>query len=147
MSEIIKKQEFFSKKLLSINYDDNNYLSLLADLRNQEEKLNNNNIQISLIQGIIKNLENTKAQYEKLSLNLKENQNTITKLETKQKDMVFFSQALENSQEHLRKVLVDNINRTLEVIWPKVYPYGLSFSRLKAENDYVLEVLTLGKNG
>ena len=146
LSEIIKKQEFFSKKLLSMNYDDNNYLSLLADLRNQEEKLNNNNVQISLIQGIIKNLENTKAQYEKLSLNLKENQNTITKLETKQKDMVFFSQALENSQEHLRKVLVDNINKTLEVIWPKVYPYGDYLSaRLKAENDYVLEVLTLGK--
>lgn len=144
--EIINKQEILSKKLSALNYDDNIYLSLLADLKNQEEKLNNNNVQISLIQGILKNLENTKAQFEKLSLDLKDKQTSVTKLETKQKDMTFFSQALENSQEHLRKVLVDNINKTLEVIWPKIYPYGDYLSaRLRAENDYVLEVLTLGK--
>ena len=143
---IIEKQDFFSKKLSSISYDDNNYLSLLADLKNQEEKLSNNNVQISLIQGIIKNLENTKTQYERLYLQLQEKQNVITKLEIKKKDMTFFTAALENSQEHLRKVLVDNINQTLEVIWPKVYPYGDYLSaRLRAENDYVLEVLTLGK--
>lgn len=144
--EIINKQEILSKKLSALKYDDNNYLSLLADLKNQEEKLNNNNVQISLIQGILKNLENTKAQFEKLSLDLKDKQSLVTKLETKQKDMTFFSQALENSQEHLRKVLVDNINKTLEVIWPKIYPYGDYLSaRLRAENDYILEVLTLGK--
>lgn len=146
LSGIIEKQDFFYKKLSSVSYDDNNYLSLLADLKNQEEKLNNNTTQISLIQGIIKNLESTKAQYEKLSLLLQEKQSAITKLETKQKDMTFFTAALENSQEHLRKVLVDNINQTLEVIWPKVYPYGDYLSaRLRAENDYVLEVLTLQK--
>lgn len=143
---IIEKQDFFSKKLSSISYDDNNYLSLLADLKNQEEKLNNNNVQMSLIQGIIKNLESTKSQYERLFLQLQEKQSAITKLETKQKDMTFFITALENSQEHLRKVLVDNINQTLEIIWPKVYPYGDYLSaRLRAENDYVLEVLTLQK--
>jgi DNA repair protein SbcC/Rad50 len=146
LSGIIEKQDFFSKKLSNISYDDNNYLSLLADLINQEEKLNNNAVQISLIQGIIKNLESTKAQYEKLSLQLQEKQAIITKLETKQKDMTFFVAALENSQEHLRRVLVDNINQTLEIIWPKVYPYGDYLSaRLRAENDYVLEVLTLQK--
>lgn len=146
LSGIIEKQDFFSKKLSNISYDDNNYLYLLADLINQEEKLNNNAVQISLIQGIIKNLESTKAQYEKLSLQFQEKQAIITKLETKQKDMTFFVAALENSQEHLRRVLVDNINQTLEIIWPKVYPYGDYLSaRLRAENDYVLEVLTLQK--
>ena len=143
LDEIIEKKEIFSKKLSSISYDDNNYLSLLADLKNQEEKLNNNAVQMSLIKGIIQNLESTKTQFEKLYLQLQEKQSIVTKLEIKQKDMVFFSQALENSQEHLRKVLVDNINQTLEIIWPKVYPYGDYLSaRLRSEKDYVLEVQT-----
>ncbi len=47
----------------------------------------------------------------------------------------------------LRKVLIDNINQALSIIWPKVYPYKDYLSaRLNADNDYILEVLTLKNN-
>ncbi|MFA5745252.1 MAG: SMC family ATPase [archaeon] len=144
--EVLVSQQQLFQKLSVISYDENKYISLLTDNKSQEENIRNNDSQISLIQERIKDLEKVKEQHNQLSKQLLEKEQSIANLETKQKDMTFFGVALENSQEHLRKVLVDNINQTLDIIWPKVYPYGDYLSaRLKAENDYVLEVLTLQK--
>ncbi len=144
--EVLENQKQLLTNLSSLAYDENKYFSLLTDYKSKEEKVKSNNIQISLIQKIIDDLNKTISFHNQLSSQLQEKQSSITKLETKQKDMTFFTLALENSQEHLRKVLVGNINQTLEIIWPKIYPYGDYVSaRLKAENDYVLEVETLQK--
>lgn len=142
-SEILESKNQLLEKLKTLTYDENIYLSLLTNYKAQEEREKSNASQILSIQERLKDLEKIVLQYDDLFNKLKDKENSKEKLETKQKDLNYFGLALENSQEHLRKVLVDNINQTLEVIWPKVYPYGDYLSaRLRSENDYVLEVQT-----
>ncbi len=147
---ISKKKEFEEKvsslktSLSNISYKEEDYLNLLAENKNIEvnfislkDSLNTSLKSLDSLNKQISSLESLDKQKEEVSSSLKN-------ISTKKQDLSYFLKAIDNSQLQLRKVLIDNINQALTIIWPKVYPYKDYLSaRLNADNDYILEVLTL----
>ncbi|HOW29212.1 MAG TPA: SMC family ATPase [archaeon] len=145
--EIESKLDSLNRAILDLNYSEENYLILYTDYKNLETKFEYLKSQEENLKKQEENLKGNVERYTKL----KEDENKIKiKLDNLDKhlqNVSYFTLAAESSQNNLRTVLVNNINKTLELIWPKVYPYTDYISaRLKAENDYVLEVQTLDNN-
>jgi DNA repair protein SbcC/Rad50 len=140
---LIEAQTNLKKQLDLINYNEEDYLNLLAEYKNIDSNFNSlkESFKINNI-----SLENTKKQinnYNLLNKQKEEITNSLLKINTKKQDISYFLKAIDVSQMQLRKVLIDNINQALLIIWPKVYPYKDYLSaRLNANNDYILEVLT-----
>ena len=147
IKELSAKLVLQKEELSKINFSQEEYLNLLTDYKGLE----NNFLQIkesltnykSLKETLKKQLDN----YSVLSKQKEEVNLSFTKINRKKQDLSYFLKAIDNSQLQLRKVLIDNINQALSIIWPKVYPYKDYLSaRLNADNDYILEVLTLKNN-
>lgn len=157
--EILKKEEFLenksnleklkienedvTEKITSLNYNEDKYISFLTEYKGLDnslaslkdkkkyfsESLDSLNKQIEIVFKIEKQLKSLKEKHSTLSL--------------KKQDLSYFLKSIENTQLQLRKVLINDVNNVLSVIWPKVYPYKDYLSaRLNAKNDYILEVLT-----
>jgi DNA repair exonuclease SbcCD ATPase subunit len=144
LKEYQEKTSFLKQELLKINFSQEEYLDFLAEFKNLESSFSQ--IKESLVN--FKNLQETiKKQINNLTVLDKQKQEisvNFKKINNKKQDLSYFIKAIDNSQLQLRKVLIDNINQALTIIWPKVYPYKDYLSaRLNADNDYILEVLTL----
>ena len=142
--EVVLKINSFTKGLENINFNEDTYISLLSEFKNTESKFLNLNDKKDLFSKILldvnKNISTHSILYSQKQKLIK----TISSLELKKTDLSYFSKSLEISQHQLRKVLIDNINQALNIIWPKVYPYNdYKSARLQANNDYILEVLSL----
>jgi len=141
--EIVSKLEEINSKIKSLDFSEEKYLSIFTDFKNIELKSTHLHSQKITLDKQEQNLKQTIEKYQKLKSEETTLQSKVETQERNTQDVSYFTTAIESSQNQLRKVLVDNINKTLELIWPKVYPYGDYLSaRLRAENDYVLEVQT-----
>lgn len=158
--QIEQQQQFLEKKeieenlnslesiVLALNFSEKEYIIFLTTYNNLENELKHTN-------SLKLNLETQQNTFLKIieqfsQLQKEESKNLlkINHLKTQILNVSYFTASIEISQNQLRKVLVDNINKTLELIWPKIYTYGdyisarLNTTNLKGKNDYVLEVLT-----
>jgi len=115
------------------------YLTLENEMKSLTERINSSN-------SLLDNLEKQIANYSKLESQRKDLEITKENYLIKKQDLSNFIKSIEVSQHQLRKVLIDNINDALSIIWPKVYPYKDYLSaRLRSDNDYILEVQTKSK--
>jgi len=129
--------------ILALEYSEDKFLLLLTDYKTIETKINHLISQKENIEKQEQILKSNCELYNKLKSQEQKIKEQLEHLETHTQNVSYFITALESSQYQLRKVLVDDINKSLELIWTKIYPYGDYVSaRLKAENDYVLEVQT-----
>lgn len=144
--KLLEKKEIFTKDLFLLKYDEEKYTSIIKELGSLDSKLEGLKTQKENLSKNISLLEKNKKSYLSL-VNQKEKQEEILqKLNQHYTDLSHFITAIASSQEQLRKVLVDNINKILSVIWLKIYPYNDYLSaRLRVDSDYVLEVLTTQK--
>lgn len=141
--EIEIKLENINSEITNLNFSEEKYMSIFTEYKNIEMKNSYLQTQKQTLEKQEQNLKITIERYEKLKSDGTSLKSQLEKTDTNIQDVSYFTTAIESSQNQLRKVLVDNINKTLELIWPKVYPYGDYLSaRLRAENDYVLEVQT-----
>ncbi|MDD3178039.1 MAG: SMC family ATPase [Candidatus ainarchaeum sp.] len=143
--------EKFKKDLENINllfskncFDENEYISLNSKIMSQDLIFKENVKQINLYKDLLSSITKEKNIYDSLIFKQKQSFDQKYELELKLQDISHFLKSLENSQFQLRKVLIDNINSVLNIIWPKIYAYKDFISaRLRSENDYILEVKTL----
>lgn len=144
--KLLEKKEIFTKDLSLLKFDEEKYTSIIKELGSLDSKLEGLKTQKENLSKNISLLEKNKKSYLSL-VNQKEKQEEILqKLNQHYTDLSHFITAIASSQEQLRKVLVDNINKILSVIWLKIYPYNDYLSaRLRVDSDYVLEVLTTQK--
>ena len=136
----------FTLKLKDLSYNEEEYIKTSSSFYNIESSLKSIAIQISQNNFLLDSLDIQIKNYEKLNAEkiiLEEKEKSFL---IKKQDLSYFTKSLEVSQHQLRKVLIDNINDALNIIWPKVYPYKDYVSaRLRSENDYILEVQTKNK--
>jgi len=141
--EIKEQQSTLQKAISELNYSEEKYLSVFTEYKNLETKTNYLKSQKENLSKQEQNIKANLLRYNKLKEEENKQKDLLERLERNTLDVSYFTKALENSQNQLRTVLVNNINQTLDLIWPKVYPYGDYVSaRLKAESDYILEVQT-----
>ncbi|MCK9292999.1 MAG: SMC family ATPase [archaeon] len=142
--EVTFKINNFSQSLKDLNFNEDTYISLLSEFKNTESKFLNLNDKKELFSNILLDVNKNINTYFLLDSQKQKLTKTISALELKKTDLSYFSKSLEVSQHQLRKVLIDNINQALNIIWPKVYAYNdYKSARLQANNDYILEVLSL----
>ncbi len=136
----------FTLKLKDLFYNEEEYIKTSSSFYNIESSLKSIATQISQNNLLLDSLDIQIKNYEKLNAEkivLEEKEKSFL---IKKQDLSYFTKSLEVSQHQLRKVLIDNINDALNIIWPKVYPYKDYVSaRLRSENDYILEVQTKNK--
>lgn len=130
-----------TSSLNNLSYSEEQYLSIATDYKGISERTATLNSQILMFKKQENGLATLIDRHKNLEKDAQAIQAQLDKTERLLIDLSSFITAIENSQNQLRKLLVDNINKALSLIWPKVYPYGDYLSaRLKAEDDYILEV-------
>lgn len=136
----LKKTEEF---LNILNYSEENYLLIFTDYKNIETKINYLSFQKENLEKQERELKNTITNYKALEEKQETLKKELEKTESNLNNLGYFTNAIDSSQNQLRTGLVNNINKALNIIWPRIYPYSDYISaRLKTENDYVLEVQT-----
>lgn len=137
---LLENKTLFQSK----SFNEDEYIKLKSNLFTMDSKYSEIEKQVKLNEELLENNLNNKKLYESLEQKLKLIFSKKNSLDLKNQDLLHFIKSLENSQLQLRKVLIDNINSALEIIWPKLYVYNDYISaRLKSNNDYILEVKTL----
>ncbi|MDD3244873.1 MAG: SMC family ATPase [Candidatus ainarchaeum sp.] len=146
VDQLLKKKQALRSQLSEEDFDEEKYNEILKELGALKSKLDSLNLQKENLQKMLLTLETNQRRYFSL-LDQKEKQEQILKkLNQVSINLTHFIKATESSQKQLRTVLVDNINKILSIIWSKIYPYNDYISaRLRAESDYILEVLTTQK--
>ncbi|MGC8628634.1 MAG: ATP-binding protein [Candidatus Micrarchaeia archaeon] len=92
-------------------------------------------------------LESAQAQIDSLNENLNAIKKIYEDIEAKKRivnELVKYKNALAETQEELRSQLVSYINKTMQILWPELYPYA-DYSGIKLEptsDDYVLMLKT-----
>ncbi len=142
----IKIQQL-TKEISELAYNEEQYILLLSNFKNidsrSKELINQKKLYNNLLEETNKQLTN----YELLNKKIRGYQERKQELNSKKQDLSYFLKSLEISQFQLRKVLIDNINSALSLIWSKIYAYKDYISaRMQASNDYILEVQTLDKS-
>lgn len=144
--KLLEKKETFTKDLSLQKFDEEKYTSLIKELGSLDSKLDSLKTQKENLFKNISLLEKNKKSYLSLIDQKEKQEEILKKLNQHYTDLSHFIKAVESSQKQLRKVLVDNINKILSVIWLKIYPYKDYLSaRLRVDADYILEVLTTQK--
>jgi DNA repair protein SbcC/Rad50 len=144
--KLLEKKEIFTKDLSLQKFDEEKYTSLIKELGSLDLKLDSLKTQKENLLKNISLLEKNKKSYLSLVDQKEKQEEILKKLNQHSTDLSHFIKAVESSQKQLRKVLVDNINKILSVIWLKIYPYNDYLSaRLRVDSDYILEVLTIQK--
>jgi len=133
-------------KLSKIYYNEEEYIKINSQYINIESNLKSISTQASQNTTLLNNLETQIQNFEKLNKEKVVLEDKSKQYLVKKQDISYFTKSIEISQHQLRKVLIDNINDALDIIWGKVYPYKDYISaRLRSENDYILEVQTRTK--
>jgi exonuclease SbcC len=147
---ILKKNELelkvvsLEKELALINYNEDKYLKVFSEFNNFDSILKDLKDKSKIYSEILLTVKSQINNYTTLSLKKDEILKSQKSISNKKQDLSYFLKAIDISQLQLRKILIDNINQALSIIWPKIYPYKDYLSaRLNTSNDYILEVLTL----
>ncbi len=128
-------------KINKIRIDDKE----LEEMRDKLEKIRNiiakKTVEIKGVIEIIKIkekfLKEKREELEKIE-ELKENINKKTKI---YEEIILLKNAVIETQKQLREYIITSINKTLEKIWPYIYPYkDYKKVRLNAENGYSFQL-------
>ncbi len=134
------------ESLKQISYNEEEYIKINSTYLTLENEIKSLTARISSSNSLLDNLEKQITNYNQLESKRKDLESTKENYLIKKQDLSNFIKSIEVSQHQLRKVLIDNINDALSIIWPKVYPYKDYLSaRLRSDNDYILEVQTKSK--
>ncbi len=145
--KLLKESSILDIKQKSIGYQEDEYIKINSSFINLESTIKSITERINSSTSLLDNLEKQITNFQKLEAQRKEQEIKKENYLIKKQDISNFIKSIEVSQHQLRKVLIDNINDALSIIWPKVYPYKDYLSaRLKSDNDYILEVQTKTKD-
>jgi len=144
LNELSKTKNQLNEELAKLFFDENKYQLVFSEYQNIDLKNKNLLEQKKLYDSLLSSISKDITNYNMLISSMQNVQKNIDKFNVKKQDLSYFLVSIEKSQVQLRNVLIDNINSTLSIIWPKLYAYGDYVSaRLRASDDYILEVQTL----
>lgn len=144
LNELSKTKNQLNEELSKLFFDENKYQLVFSEYQNIDLKNKNLLEQKKLYDSLLSSISKDITNYNMLVSSMQNVQKNIDKFNVKKQDLSYFLVSIEKSQVQLRNVLIDNINSTLSIIWPKLYAYGDYVSaRLRASDDYILEVQTL----
>jgi len=144
--KLLEEKKTIEEKQKTINYKEEEYIKINSIYINLENTIKSLNERINTTTSLLDNIKKQIITIQKLVSQEKEQETKKENLLIKKQDISNFIKSIEVSQHQLRKVLIDNINDALSIIWPKVYPYKDYLSaRLRSDNDYILEVQTKSK--
>ncbi len=144
LNELSKTKNQLNEELSKLFFDENKYQLVFSEYQNIDLKNKNLLEQKKLYDSLLSSISKDITNYNMLISSMQNVQKNIDKFNVKKQDLSYFLVSIEKSQVQLRNVLIDNINSTLSIIWPKLYAYGDYVSaRLRASDDYILEVQTL----
>ncbi|MFH0906491.1 MAG: AAA family ATPase [archaeon] len=137
--ELKEKQLIVSFEEMSFNEEE--YLLVFSQFKNINSKIESATREIlsykKILDEIILNLE----RYKSLTAEKEIIASSKNHYFLKSNDLSYYLKASETSQVSLRKIIVDNLNSALDMIWGKIYPYkDYTSLRLQPSSDYVLEV-------
>jgi DNA repair exonuclease SbcCD ATPase subunit len=145
-SKLSKSIFLLEQQLKNVSYNEEEYIKINSNYLNLENSIISLTKVIQSNASLLENLNKQIIVIQTLKSQKKEQENLKEKYLIKKQDLSNFIKSIEISQHQLRKVLIDNINDALAIIWPKVYPYKDYLSaRLRSDNDYILEVQTKAK--
>lgn len=159
--EYCEEKEELEEKLEHIDEKIDEIDNEMADLEFDEEKLEKLREKISELKEkraekkqkaksekeLIKEKEKRLEQMQKQVEKKEELERKVEKLDHVIDYAFEYRSGLEKTQVQLREMFVEQLNRKMDGIWSKIYPYDDYYSiRLNAEEDYLVEVLDSDNN-
>ncbi|HPC10289.1 MAG TPA: SMC family ATPase, partial [archaeon] len=124
LNELSKTKNQLNEELSKLFFDENKYQLVFSEYQNIDLKNKNLLEQKKLYDSLLSSISKDITNYNMLVSSMQNVQKNIDKFNVKKQDLSYFLVSIEKSQVQLRNVLIDNINSTLSIIWPKLYAYG-----------------------
>ncbi len=144
LKEDLKELEETTHQITALGFNEEKAMKAEREVAEKREKINSLALEVSSLKELL-------AEKEKRKKELNQRKKTIEELERKTKamkivdeKMAFFINSLKATQSELRSSLIGSINKAMDSLWKKLYPYK-DYESAKIEiskGNYLLKAKT-----